>query len=589
MDIDKKLYITINAKQNDVGRYIQITLLNNSVALDLTGHTVKIFGLKSDGTLIFNNVTIVDATKGIVKAELTNQTLAVAGLLNCELVIYGTDNTKISSMSFGINVIVSVNNENAIESTNEFGSLQNALGQVQNIDNRFATVNEQMTSIAINVKSFGAKGDGITDDTVAIQQAIDSATSNFTLEIPQGVYIVDTLSISNKTNFNIDMKGYIKPKGVAFDHIIFNMTNCNFFKINPMVMPPPQWKGGIAMRFTTCSYGNIQNGTVNFIDNIVDPHTTGGFMQICDNTHNINVNNNVFRGDWGVLSNDKVGVHTISVSNNQFYGCKPYVSADLIEFNHPTNPAHHIVISNNTLSGTKIATNGGICIGVANCKYVTIVGNVVLDSGLDGIHVEDRSQYVTISNNVISNCNNFAMSVSQGCYDVVVSDNVMTANPYVTTNKVIFYCCGGGIGGINKHIKITNNIIDSISPDYSAYNLLVMDCAYTTVTNNSIRNGKYGVFCDSNKEQSASIDCEYNSFINNQFENNKLGLVIGGKLNPYTIVENNKYKGNVTDFLNNSTGNKVNTVNTSVVLTQAEYDILPASKISDNILYFIKG
>jgi chitodextrinase len=44
------------------------------------------------------------------------------------------------------------------------------------------------TAPIVNVKNFGARGDGITDDTTAIQNAIDSMTSGGTLEFPTGTY-----------------------------------------------------------------------------------------------------------------------------------------------------------------------------------------------------------------------------------------------------------------------------------------------------------------------------------------------------------------------------------------------------------------
>ncbi|APC48953.1 hypothetical protein BME96_12455 [Virgibacillus halodenitrificans] len=51
-------------------------------------------------------------------------------------------------------------------------------------------VSSQLEDIAINVKSFGAKGDGISDDTIAIQSAIDSLQEGQELFFPKGNYLV---------------------------------------------------------------------------------------------------------------------------------------------------------------------------------------------------------------------------------------------------------------------------------------------------------------------------------------------------------------------------------------------------------------
>jgi parallel beta-helix repeat protein len=49
------------------------------------------------------------------------------------------------------------------------------------------------TSVIVNVKSKGAKGDGQADDTAAIQAAIDSAAIGGTVLVPDGTYMVSTL------------------------------------------------------------------------------------------------------------------------------------------------------------------------------------------------------------------------------------------------------------------------------------------------------------------------------------------------------------------------------------------------------------
>jgi len=49
------------------------------------------------------------------------------------------------------------------------------------------------TSVTVNVKSKGAKGDGSASDTAAIQAAIDAVPEGGTVLIPDGIYMVSTL------------------------------------------------------------------------------------------------------------------------------------------------------------------------------------------------------------------------------------------------------------------------------------------------------------------------------------------------------------------------------------------------------------
>src|SRR6478752_6222255 len=46
------------------------------------------------------------------------------------------------------------------------------------------------TAPKANVRSFGATGDGVTDDTAAIQAAFDSLPNGGTIEIPDGTYLI---------------------------------------------------------------------------------------------------------------------------------------------------------------------------------------------------------------------------------------------------------------------------------------------------------------------------------------------------------------------------------------------------------------
>lgn len=76
----------------------------------------------------------------------------------------------------------------------------------------------RMDDLAVNVKNFGAKGDGITDDTDAIQSAVDylKTLGGGTLKIPPGTYLIDAtkfvdgrFGIRLIDNITVDMYGAV--------------------------------------------------------------------------------------------------------------------------------------------------------------------------------------------------------------------------------------------------------------------------------------------------------------------------------------------------------------------------------------------
>jgi polygalacturonase len=51
----------------------------------------------------------------------------------------------------------------------------------------------------LNVREYGAKGDGVSDDTATIQAAVNAATSGATILFPRGVYLVSNLAVKNRS------------------------------------------------------------------------------------------------------------------------------------------------------------------------------------------------------------------------------------------------------------------------------------------------------------------------------------------------------------------------------------------------------
>lgn len=95
--------------------------------------------------------------------------------------------------------------------------------QYNNNENRFNLINEQLDNKAnknfFSVKDFGAKGDGKTDDTIAIQNAINYCQSNndefYTVFFPDGKYLVNG---SLHIKANVRLKGTYSNPGWSFGH-----------------------------------------------------------------------------------------------------------------------------------------------------------------------------------------------------------------------------------------------------------------------------------------------------------------------------------------------------------------------------------
>lgn len=124
IEVKEDITDIITAKQDDTqSRYLDVYLQDDGQPINLTGQEVRIYGKKQDGKSFFNNGEITNATQGRCQFELTNQALAVAGKLQVEISIWQNNERILTTQTFLINVMPKIRNDDAIESSNEFGAV----------------------------------------------------------------------------------------------------------------------------------------------------------------------------------------------------------------------------------------------------------------------------------------------------------------------------------------------------------------------------------------------------------------------------------------------------------------------------------
>lgn len=132
IDVEQFHVPDIDAKQHDLkSRFLKIKLFNEAKEFNVNDRDLafKFFARKPDGTEVFNNCTVEN---NFVVIELTSQTLAVAGKVKAELMIYGKVNGEVlTTKPFIINVIESINSQSAIESTNEYSVIMNIVKELE--------------------------------------------------------------------------------------------------------------------------------------------------------------------------------------------------------------------------------------------------------------------------------------------------------------------------------------------------------------------------------------------------------------------------------------------------------------------------
>ena len=148
------------------------------------------------------------------------------------------------------------------KSNNNIEGLDKVKTDINNIKSEVNELNTQYKKkadkISINIKDYGAKGDGTTDDTLAIQTALDKNNYNCEIVFPKGVYKITKSLLIPASSFGLIIKGYgatiIANKSSFTGDFILNFTPAT-----DSSWPAPQNFTIIGLYFN----GNYVSGGIN--------------------------------------------------------------------------------------------------------------------------------------------------------------------------------------------------------------------------------------------------------------------------------------------------------------------------------------
>lgn len=346
---------------------------------------------------------------------------------------------------------------------------------------------------SIDVKEFGAKGDGVTDDTTAIQTAVSAAASGLgggVVLFPAGIYkITTTISYTSTTN-------PIYIKGAGINRSIIYASNCNAMIINA---DNSTIKDISFQTNATAAEGLKVTGNYLTVQNVkFEGYNPASYWINCLHTQNLwysKMDNIVCVG--GALNTDTRGTGILAeysvnnyVTNSQFLALNY-----CIYISNTPRPSDSIVcegwaVSNSTLitSNYGFYATAGTFFDVNN-NVIDIINNIAVYFAIAGTG--------SINNNWIALSSSKATSASYGI-QIASGDRVT-----VSGNHISGIGTNTGIYVQSDYHTITGNVLFTLSIG------IWLTHNYCTVTANSC------VLCSTN-----SIKSDGNS---NMIFNNSLG------------------------------------------------------------------
>jgi hypothetical protein len=317
-----------------------------------------------------------------------------------------------------------------------------------------ATVNVSNSSgTIVNVTSYGAIGNGSTDDTAAINNAIAALQPGDTLEFPSGTYKVSSQLTINIPNVTID--GSSNTATISYvgggngPYFVLGVQNIASFG---SAVNLSATANELATSFTTVSPLGVTTGDYVLMQQGGEDYsldTSPGHPANCDPT-------SVCRGE--VLKVASVSGNTITVTTALHDIYNPSVNAARVQ--KMLNPTSGITVQNITFDGNSTVVYGVEANGVVNTKFSGVTSRNVIGSALYSWGAFNLAfNNVTVTSAGSENCGEAVALLDQGNLSVS-GMSLSSLNPGQTPGYT--GCLGDGAFGLELDAA-ANSTLDNIT------------------------------------------------------------------------------------------------------------------------------
>ena len=365
-----------------------------------------------------------------------------------------------------------------------------------------------ITGTPLNVLDVGVIGDGVADDTVAIQTALDSGVKS--IFFPPGTYKV-TGQIHIPDIDELTIFGAGKSSQIYFDanglsgstEIYLGNKKASGTYTTSNIFIKDIWLKGHYVTNNTPPGGGVSFG-VKF-ENTVE---------------NLDITNCYF-SNFSSYSCQVLDGSGVNISNNSFF--RGYRAAIALGSAN-TNWVRQFVVADNILSEFVNTTVDADGVLLAGAEYGSVTGNTVYFVGSTGIKL-GVANYTAVTGNKIRKVVDGIKIQNGGNFNSVVGNNV---------NQ-----CRSGVAALSNnsniqtnHLHIADNVIEDCT---AATNWIVTEFGAPDPGSN------YGVYIDGG----ATDTFNYLAVVNNQISNAQRGVSLANALYNYAFLSGNQARDGV--------------------------------------------